>query len=323
MRSDKQKDIRPFTFERSFDFLMTPEEELAIQKKREEEEEAPPSYSEEELASAREEAYQDGLQAGLKEALTGIEQQVSATLDVLVATIGRIGEQQTLANELISRETVELAVAAVRKLFPTFAEQGGKEEVEKFVFNIISRLLDEPYLNIHVSETLRPEIERHLNDLSQRIGFNGKISVSPDNSLGPADCRVQWSDGEAEKLTESILKEIEALVVSLPRVKTPSMEISAEASQVSTNHKDADADSTPITKLETAEKPIPAMETESPISSSESMTDQMKHDDSTETPADLLTSENPSTDVTPPKFSANSIVESEVTDEDQTAPEPA
>jgi hypothetical protein len=53
------------------------------------------------------------------------------------------------------------------------------------------------------------------------------------------------------------------------------------------------------------------------------MTDQMKHDDSTETPADLLTSENPSTDVTPPKFSANSIVESEVTDEDQTAPEPA
>ena len=321
MNSDKQKDIRPFTFERSFDVFMTPEEELAIQKKREEEEDAPPSYSEEELAAAREEAYQDGLKAGLEEALTGIEQQVSATLDVLGATIGRIGEQQTRANEVISRETVELAVAAVRKLFPTFAEQGGKEEVEKFVSNIISRLLDEPYLNIYVSETLRPEIERHLNDLSQRIGFTGKILVSPDNSLGPADCRVQWSDGEAEKLTGSILKEIEALAVSLPRVKTPSMEFEAETAQVSTNHKETD--SAPITALETAEKPIPAMKSESPTSCFEPMTDQTKHDDSTETSADLLTSEKPSPDVTPPKFTANSIVESEVTDENQTAPEPA
>jgi len=53
------------------------------------------------------------------------------------------------------------------------------------------------------------------------------------------------------------------------------------------------------------------------------MTDQTKHDDLTETSADLLTSEKPSPDVTPPKFTANSIVESEVTDENQTAPEPA
>ena len=98
-----------------------------------EEEEAPPTFSEEELAAARDEAFQNGLQAGLKEAMTGIEQQVSATLDVLVGTIGRISEQQKQANEVISRETVDLAVAAVRKLFPRFADQGGKDEVEKFV----------------------------------------------------------------------------------------------------------------------------------------------------------------------------------------------
>ena len=75
MSTDEQKDIRPFTFERSFDVFMTAEEEEAIQKKREEEEEAPPTFSEEELAAARDEAFQNGLQAGLKEAMTGIEQQ--------------------------------------------------------------------------------------------------------------------------------------------------------------------------------------------------------------------------------------------------------
>ena len=152
---------------------MTPEEEEAA--KKQEEEEAAPTFSEEELAAAREEAFQSGLQAGRQEVITGIEQQVSATLEVLSATIGQIGEQQSQANDLIARETVELAVAAVRKLFPNLAKRGGKEEVEKFVADIMSRLLEEPHLSIRVSETLAPEIERHFNDLSQQIGFAGKI----------------------------------------------------------------------------------------------------------------------------------------------------
>ena len=49
MSSDQQKEIRPFTFEHSFDVLMTPEEEEAA--KKQEEEEAAPTFSEEELAA--------------------------------------------------------------------------------------------------------------------------------------------------------------------------------------------------------------------------------------------------------------------------------
>ncbi|MEC8198895.1 MAG: hypothetical protein VX085_04955, partial [Pseudomonadota bacterium] len=100
MSSDQQKEIRPFTFEHSFDVLMTPEEEEAA-KKQEEEEAA--KKQEEKLAAAREEAFQSGLQAGRQEVITGIEQQVSATLELLSATIGRIGEQKSQANDLIAR----------------------------------------------------------------------------------------------------------------------------------------------------------------------------------------------------------------------------
>ena len=321
MSTDEQKDIRPFTFERSFDVFMTAEEEEAIQKKREEEEEAPPTFSEEELAAARDEAFQNGLQAGLKEAMTGIEQQVSATLDVLVGTIGRISEQQKQANEVISRETVDLAVAAVRKLFPRLAEQGGKDEVEKFISDILSRLLEEPHLNIKVSETLRPEIERHLNDLSQRIGFTGKITISSDNSLGPADCRVKWSEGEAEKLTESILREIEALASSLPRPELTSMEISAQAAHETPSHISVKASADAI--LEIVEKPIPEIETGSPIPNSDSNADPNEPGDSAKTPAEFLTSEEPLPDVTPPKLAADPIADNEITDKNNTAPEPA
>jgi flagellar assembly protein FliH len=320
MSSDQQKNIHPFTFERSFDVFMTPEEEEAIRKKQEEEEETLPTFSEEELEAARDEAFQSGLKAGLQEALTGIEQKVSATLDVLVTSIGRIGEKQTQANELISRETMELAVAAVRKLFPRLAERGGKEEVEKFISDIMSRLLEEPHLNINVSEALRAEIQRHLDDVSQRIGFTGKITISSDNTLGPADCRVKWSEGEAEKLTESILREIEALAGSLPRLEAPSMEISAKVVLETPSHKGADA--TDNVTLEIAEKPMSKIETNSPISSSEPMADPIELGDSTKYSSEFLSSEEPLPDVTPPKLTADPAEDSEITDENKTAPEP-
>ena len=192
---------------------------------------------------------------------------------------------------------------------------------EKFISSILSRLLEEPHLNIKVSETLRPEIERHLNDLSQRIGFTGKITISSDNSLGPADCRVKWSEGEAEKLTESILREIEALASSLPRPELTSMEISAQAAHETPSHISVKASADAI--LEIVEKPIPEIETGSPIPNSDSNADRTEPGDSAKTPAEFLTSEEPLPDVTPPKLAADPIADNEITDKNNTAPEPA
>ena len=122
----------------------------------------------------------------------------------------------------------------------------------------MSRLLEEPHLSIRVSETLAPEIERHFNDLSQQIGFAGKILISPDADLGPADCRIRWGEGEAEKLTETILQEIETLTGSLPRPTAPPMEIATDAAQEMPNEISANA--APSQEPEIFEQPMPPIE---------------------------------------------------------------
>lgn len=227
MSSGPEKSIRPFVFEHSFDILATPEELEIIKQK--EEEEAAPVFSEEELQTAREESYKQGLQAGLQEATTGIDQQVATTLEVLGSTLDRLTEQQQQANELIARETIELAVAAVAKLLPEFIQSCGATEIENFVGNIMSRILEEPRITIRVADEIVPEIERNLIDLAGRIGFGGTLAVTGDSDLGIADCRIRWSDGDAERIIESTLKEIEALSQAVPRhVPTSTLEISAE-----------------------------------------------------------------------------------------------
>jgi flagellar assembly protein FliH len=227
MSSGPEKSIRPFVFEQSFDILASQEELETIKQK--EEEEAPPTFSEEELQAAREDSYKHGLKAGLQEAATGIEQQVATALEVLGATLGRISKQQQQANELIARETVDLAIAAVAKLLPEYVQSHGAAEVEKFVGNTMSRILEEPRIKIRVADEILPDIERNLIDLAGRLGFGGELVVVGDGELGPADCRIQWSEGEAERIINATLREIEALSQAVPRhMPSAALEIAAK-----------------------------------------------------------------------------------------------
>lgn len=226
MTEGLRKTPTPFTFDQSFDDLSSPED-IEVAKKKEEEE-AAPTFSEEELQAAREEAYQQGQQAGLQEAMTGIEQQTSTTLEVVSMTLARIDEQQKAANELIARDTIDLAIAAVRKLLPELSERDSAAEVETFLSEIMSRILEEPKLTIRVADSVAPDIETRIQDLCSRMGFGGTIDLTADSSLGPADCRIRWSEGDAERIVDATLREIEALTGALPRPTTAPLELSPE-----------------------------------------------------------------------------------------------
>ncbi len=270
MSSANDKGVRPFVFEQSFDMLLN-EDEVAL--KKEEEEEEVPTFSEEELQAAREAAYQEGMQAGLQEAMDGIKQQVSATLEIVGATLGRIGEQQEIANEMIARETVDLAIAALEKLLPELARVGGAAEVKGFVQGILTQILEEPKIAVTVSEKLAGELEPHLIDLAARIGFAGAIVVVGDASLGPADCRIRWSEGDAERLLENTRREIAALTDSVPKYDVGTLEVNGEAPMPAPMPEPAEGNDVAESKhveSETAPQVDPTAEAE-PIKATETM----------------------------------------------------
>ena len=262
MNSNDEKSIRPFVFEQSFDILLDEDE---VNLKEEEEEEEVPTFSEEELQAAREAAYQEGVRAGLQEAMNGIEQQVSATLEVVGATLGRIDEQQKTANEVIARETVDLAIAALEKLLPQFAREGGAAEVEGFVQGILTQILEEPRIVVTVPEELACELERNLTDLAERIGFDGALVVVGDALLGPANCRIKWSEGNAERLLENTRRKIAALTASVPQNDGGTLEATGEAPmQEPTDGLPEPAEGCAVAETETVESEI-APEVESTV----------------------------------------------------------
>ncbi|MEE2688333.1 MAG: FliH/SctL family protein [Pseudomonadota bacterium] len=226
MNQGHKKEIRPFVFEQSFDMIGTTEDVEVV--RQEEEEDLSPTFSEEELQEAREVAYKDGLQAGRQETMNSIEQKVSKTLEVVGTTLNRLDEQQHSANELIARETIDLAITAAEKLLPQFIQTVGTKEIETFVGDILSRILEEPRVTVFVAKDLVLDVERNLVNLISKIGFSGAVHVTEDTSLGPVDCRIRWSEGEADRLLEPTRREINAIAQMTPRREAPKLEISAE-----------------------------------------------------------------------------------------------
>lgn len=208
-----KKTVRPFLFEHSFD---VPEEPREVAAKKEEEE-APPTYSEAELQAARDDAYKAGMQAGLQEAGASIEQQVAATLDVVAGTLHGLAERQASMNEAIAHDAIDLAVAAMKKLLPATAEANGAAEVSALVQEALSRLLQEPRVTIRVAEKVAADVESQLGPVAARAGFDGKTTIVPDPELGPADCRILWNDGEANRDVQSLMDELDAMIGALPR----------------------------------------------------------------------------------------------------------
>ena len=182
----------------------------------EQEEEAPPppppTFSEEELALAREQAFEQGRQTGLQEAAQTLEQMVGMALGTAAHHLQAIAAAQAAETETMAQEAAVIAVTIVRKLHPEFARRYGVEEIENAVMDCLSHLDRLPKVSVKVAPALVEAVKEKAKGLAQQVSFDGKLSVVGDPALAPGDCRVEWGDGGAERDQSAVWAQIDQAV---------------------------------------------------------------------------------------------------------------
>ena len=204
--SESRKPVDPsapsqrFLFETSFD-----SEALAA------EEEAPePTFSAEEIEAARQAGYAEGDAAGRQDAVNGIEKQLLNGLGRLVEQINAVAEDQARFQDLLTSRSVELALKAIRKMFPALAERDGLVEIEAVLADCLREARSEPKIVIRIAEDRKAPLQERVDALSAAAGHDGVVLVMGDDTLGPADCRVEWAEGGAERVVQHMWQEFEA-----------------------------------------------------------------------------------------------------------------
>lgn len=172
----------------------------------------PPTFTEEDLAITRESAYAEGRDAGRAEAMETVEQSVAASLTAVTGHMDALFRRQEEANDANARNAVRVTMAVLRKVLPAACEKHAFDEVARVVEEVVGHILDEPRIIVRLAADLVEPVRDRLEAVAQAHGFEGRVVVQADPRLPAGDCRVEWTDGGAERDQVRLMQEIEAAV---------------------------------------------------------------------------------------------------------------
>ncbi len=211
-------DLEKFMFEVSFDDATIAEaeaeaaEELAASEESFELMEDIPTFTEDQMDAARDEGFEAGKEAGIREAADAIETKINDALSMIGGNLEELFKRQTIDIADTFSDAVNIAVAIASKSFPHLNEAHGFAEIERMVKEVLTEVLEEPRVIIHIHSSLKETLDDRISDMAKESNFEGQIIILEADDLGPGDCRVTWSSGSAERDMEGTLGKIDQIV---------------------------------------------------------------------------------------------------------------
>ncbi len=208
-----------FLFDVSFD-----EEELALAeaevaaKLAEQEaeladpEEYVPTFTEDQLNAARHDGYEAGREAGGQEAGDAIENKLNDALIMIGTQLDELFKRQAVDTATTFTDAVNIAVAIARKCFPHLNDTHGFPEIERMVREVLTEVLEEPRVIIHIDPTLKHALDARIKTITNASNFQGQVIILEAEDMASGDCRISWSSGTAERDIEGTLGKIEQIV---------------------------------------------------------------------------------------------------------------
>ena len=183
----------------------------------EEHEPAAPTLSERDLVEAKAAAFAEGeargREAALAEAAGSLEQRCSELLEQIATALPDSLRAEEDAYSTACRESLGLAKATFKKLFPRLERQAALAEVEALVEASLAQLRQEPRVVLRLPDDLLDPMRDRLDALTHRHGFEGKVVLLADPEMGPSDVRVEFADGGMERCARQLWSEIESRIL--------------------------------------------------------------------------------------------------------------
>jgi flagellar assembly protein FliH len=163
-------------------------------------------------ADAESVAHRQGFEAGQSQARAEQNERIARALTSLADQAARLDAQLKDIEARLESEAVQVAFSVARKLVPELIAREPFAEIEVLATNCFRQLIATPQISIHVGQDIY-DIARHkLEEIARTRGFDGRIDVMADATLGAGDCRIEWAEGGVVRDREATMKIIDEAV---------------------------------------------------------------------------------------------------------------
>jgi flagellar biosynthesis/type III secretory pathway protein FliH len=165
-----------------------------------------PVYSAGDLAAAREAAWQDGREAGLKAAAASDAAATHRATQALVEQFAAECDAAASRAEQSAETIARLLLDSLAATFPALCARYGDAEVRSIVRSVLPALSQEPTVTVRAhprtARAVRQEIARLDPDIAAHIE-----TVECDAML-PGDVRIAWRNGSATRDAAALWQQV-------------------------------------------------------------------------------------------------------------------
>jgi flagellar assembly protein FliH len=166
------------------------------------------------IASAREEAYAEGLAAGERNAANMSAQTIASAAGTLAIQTTPMAQALDEAMASHRQEAIELALSIGRKLALHLVARYPQAELEALIAECLASLGGVPHLVIRCHPDLANAIRDDATAQMAQSGFSGRLVVMGEPDIRLGDGRLEWVDGGVVRDIAETAREIDRQIAA-------------------------------------------------------------------------------------------------------------
>lgn len=120
-------------------------------------------------------------------------------------------EVGTLLQRL-EKDASNLAFAFASRFAERLVAQEPKTEILALLHQILAPLRKTPHISIRLNDAVADDIKEMVDQQMAALGFEGKLTIIPDDTIMAGDCEVEWADGGIGRNLRSAIRQVEQLL---------------------------------------------------------------------------------------------------------------
>lgn len=163
-------------------------------------------------ADAESVAYRNGFAAGHAQAENEATRHIASSLALIADNFERLEQALAAIEARLETEAVDVAVAVASKLAPALIAREPLAEIAALATDCFRHLVTTPHVTVRVGAEIFDAARARLEEIARARGFEGRLVVNADATLGPGDCRIEWAEGGISRDEASTCADIEEAV---------------------------------------------------------------------------------------------------------------
>jgi flagellar assembly protein FliH len=156
-------------------------------------------------------AHRQGFEAGQAQARGETAERIAKTLLHIADGMAKIEQALAGIEAKIEVEAVQVAVAVAAKLAPELIAREPFAEISALAGDAFRQLVSTPQVSVHIGAAIFESAKDKLEEIARSRGFDGRLTVQPDDKMAAGDCRIEWVDGGVGRdraATQAVIDEV-------------------------------------------------------------------------------------------------------------------